>query len=467
MYPNFRWLKGYESRTLWGLHPYNLMLLSAMIDKKYDVKILDATKDNLTREQFTEFLKKEKPDAIGISVLTNEYGETGLIAAEIAKKVSPNIKTIFGGVYATSDYDNIIKNPYIDYVVVGEGEYILRELCDYFNGKGKLPKKGILYKKGKEIIHTPRAEFIEDLDELPMPSYHKVDFMRYATEIQRESVDRPRVMPYTHIFASRGCPFNCCFCAAGAISGKKIRYRSPENMIAEIEFLIKEYGIKSLILDDDNMLVNKEWARKFFQLMIDKKMNLKWNAIAMAVFKLNEEMLELMKKSGCEYINIAIESGVKRVLQEVIHKPIDLEYAKKMVSKMKELKIDITANFIIGFPGETWSEIRQTLKFAEELNADYTKIFIATPLPNTELYQIAKEKGYLRPGFSFNQHLWTDGWIETEEFRPEDLKILRAYEWDRINFLEPVKRKKIAEMMGITKKRLDGIRKQTFIRANP
>ena len=150
-----------------------------------------------------------------------------------------------------------------------------------------------------------------------------------------------------------------------------------------------------------------------------------------------------------------------------LKKPLDLEHVKQIIKLIKKYDIDLAANFIIGFPGETWEEIRQTIKFAEEIDIDYIKLFIATPCPNTELYRIAKEKNYLRDGFSFKQHLWTDGWIDTPEFRHQDLKILRAYEWDRINFSKPEKKKKIAAMMGITEERLDEIRKDTLRRANP
>lgn len=466
MYPNFYWKDGWESRTLWTIHPYNIGLLAAMIEDKYYVKIIDAIIDNLTKREFAELIKAEKPDVVGISVLASEYGETGLIAAEIIKGIDPNIKTVLGGVHVTSNPMSVINNQYVDVAVVGEGEYVFKELCDYFNGDGVLPKKGIVYKKDGTIIDTGRADFIEDLDKLPFPAYHKIDFMKYATHIQRESVDRPRDLPYARILTSRGCPVGCCFCAVDNISGKKARVRSPENILSEIEWLIKTYGIKAIQFDDDNLFIFKDRAKKLFQLMIERELNLKWCAIAVAVFKLDEELLGLMKESGCQYINIAIESGVERVLKDIIHKPVKLEYARRMIKRIKELEIDLVVNFIIGFPGETWDEIRQTVKFAEELGC-YTKLFIAVPLANTELYRVANEKGYLVKGFDLNNHNWTDGCIETEEFRPQDLKILRAYEWDRINFTEPKKKKKIAEMMGISEERLDTIRKETLIRANP
>lgn len=468
MYPNSKWTE-WTGRTVWDIHPYNLGLLAAMIEDKYDVKIVDGTRNDLSKEEFSEIIDKEKPDVLGVSILTNEYAKAGHIASQIAKKVNPKIITIVGGIYTiASPPETIMEDPSVDYIVVGEGEYVFRDLCNYFNGKSDLPKKGIVYRENSEIVNTGRADFIEDLNKLPYPAYHKVDFMKYATKLQREDITRPRSLPYARIQTSRGCPYNCCFCEVGSISGKKPRYRSLDSILGEIEWLIKDYGIKSLIFDDDNLLTNEKRAKELFKSMIERKYNLSWVIPALAVNKLDEEMIKLMKESGCELINIAIESGVERVLRDIIHKPVRLEHAKEMIKKIKDYEIDLIANFVVGFPGETWNEIRQTIQFAEDIDVDYVKIFIATPLsPNTELYKVAKEKGYLVDGFHFDQHLWTDGWIKTEEFRPQDLKILRAYEWDRINFTNPKKRKKIARMMGVTEKRLNEIRKETLKRANP
>ncbi|MEK6875345.1 MAG: radical SAM protein [Nanoarchaeota archaeon] len=468
MYPNCRWVDGWENKTIWNLHPYNLGVLSATLEDSFDTGIFDANIDNISKDDFYDFLKRENPDIVGISVLTNEYGESGLIGARIAKLANPNIKTIIGGVHATSNPESIITDSSVDYVVLGEGEYVLKDLCNHILHKKSIPSKGVVFKNiNGEVVNTGMSNFIENLDALPLPSYDKVDFMKYATSVQRESVDRPRAMPYANILTSRGCPYQCCFCEAGKISGKKPRLRSIENVIGEIEWLKEKYHINALIFDDDNLVIDKNRAKGLFKKMIQRKLNLKWNAIAMAAYKLDDEIIGLMKESGCEYVDIAIESGVKRVLHDIIHKPLDLDKAKNVSKSLMDAGIDLAANFIVGFPGETWEEIRQTIKFAEELNADYTKIFIATPLPNTELYEIAKKGGYLRKGFNFNKHLWSDGWIETEEFRPQDLKILRAYEWDRLNFSNSAKREKIADMMGITEDRLNEIRKETLNRANP
>ncbi len=464
-YPNFNWQKdvGY---TKWDIHPYNICLLASIIRDEFDVKIIDANIDNLSKEEFARQLLEYNPKVLGISLITNEYAESGLIAAKIAKETIPGIIVIIGGVSAISNPFFYIKNENIDYLVYGEGETVIKPLLRFFDGKGELPKKGIIYKKDEIIINKGRSDILFNLDELPLPSYDLIDFHKYISQKQRETTERPRALPYARIRTSRGCPFNCCFCEVSSISGKVMRYRSIQHISEEIDYLVKNYNIKSLTFDDDNLVVNRERAKELFRMMINKNYNLKWQAPGIAVYMLDDELIDLMKRSGCSYINIAIESGNQEVLDKIIHKPLDLEKSKEVIKKLKNSGIDLVANFVIGFPGETWEQVRETIKFAEDIDIDYIKIYIATPFPNTDLYEMSKEKGYLRENYDANKHLWTDGWIKSEYFTFNDLKFLRAYEWDRINFSSPKKRKKIAEMMDVTEERLDEIRRDTLNKAN-
>ncbi len=466
MYPNFDWTDS-MARTKWHIHPYNLGLLASMIRDEYDVSIIDAGMENFSKDEFAKMIRETKPNVLGISICTNEYINSGLIAAEVAKENNPETKIFAGGVGVTTNPNSLMKSNYIDGVIIGEGEHVFKGLCDFLRKDGSFPDKGALYKKDNRIIGSEKFDFLQDLDSLPLPAYDLVDFMGYATTIQRESVDRPRKMPYARTITSRGCPYNCCFCEVASISGRKVRFRSLEKVTEEIEWLIKNYGIKALSFDDDNLTVNKDRAKKLFKTMIERKYDLKWNNPSTAIFTLDDEMLDLMKESGCSFLGTAIESGVQRVLTDIIHKPLNLEDVKGTMKKIKERGIDVSSNFIVGFPGETWEEIRQTFRYAEELDPDYCKFFIATPLPNTELSRIAKEKNIFKNDFDFNKHLWTDGQIDTSEFRHQDLKILRAYEWDRINFSSENKRKKIAQMMDISEDRLNEIRKETLKIANP
>ena len=170
-----------------------------------------------------------------------------------------------------------------------------------------------------------------------------------------------------------------------------------------------------------------------------------------------------MVKSGCSYIDIAIESGTERVTRDIVLKPLDFNQAKNMVKYAQSKGIFVAANFIIGFPTETWEEIRQTLNFAEEIKVDYAKIFIAIPLRNTEMYDLAEKTNSLIMDPLDAETMWTvGGVIKSEHWSADDLTILRAYEWDRINFANPIKMKKTADKMGITITELNKIRKRTL-----
>ena len=202
--------------------------------------------------------------------------------------------------------------------------------------------------------------------------------------------------------------------------------------------------------------------------MIDRKLDLKWNAIAVPVFYLNDELLELMKESGCQYTDMAIESGVERVLYDIVQKPVKLAHVVNMVRKAKSLGIDVNAHFILGFPGETWDEIRTTIKFAEDLGADYTKFFIAQPLPGTKMYDMVVKQNELQTGINMRTDLdWSSSRIISDEFTSRDLSVLRAYEWDRINFFDPARRTKIAKMMRISESELNKLRKDTLASTFP
>jgi radical SAM superfamily enzyme YgiQ (UPF0313 family) len=436
-----------------------------MVRDSNDVVIIDAYQADMSRQEFKDKIRNISPDLVGITVLMDEYAEAGHMCARLVKDVG-SITTVIGGVYATTNSEQVMEDINIDYAVLGEGEYVLKNLVGYLMGINTLPDKGVCFRNmNGEVVNTGHSEFINDLDNVPFPAYDLIDFDKYANDAHRRSVDAPRAYPYARILTSRGCPFNCVFCQVGQISGKRFRERSADNVLDEIHVLKDRYGIKSIIFDDDNLLFDRARVIKLFQGMIDRELIMPWVMIATAAFELDEELLKLMKASGCEYIDVAFETGTERVLKQIIDKPLNFDYAKKMVKLAKDLGIFVTANFIVGFPTETWPEIRQTLKFAEEVDADYTKIFSPIPLRNTRLWQMCKENGYFKKGFDENNIKWSTGQIETEEFSADDLTILRAYEWDRINFTNPDKLAKTCKMMGITETEMDEARKNTLSKA--
>lgn len=459
--PNYSWNdgggSGRETNILWHFIPYNLCLLAAVLEKenRYEIKVIDALAEKLSIEQFEQRIREENPDFVGISILMDFYGYTGHIAAKIVKGIRKDIVTALGGVHATANPKINIRDRNYDYVMCGEGEEMLPQLIRYINGERDTLPKGVW----TYDVEGGHSDLITDLDQYPLPAYHLIDYSQYSMRAERKSLDGPAAYPYARILTSRGCPYNCCFCQVNKIAGRTFRPRSAENVLKEIEWLVNTYHVKSLIFDDDNLLTDRARAVEIFRGL--EQYHIPWKMIATAAFLLDDELIELMRKCGCVYVDIAVESGTERILHEVIQKPLKLEKAVEVVSKLRQENIFVAANFIIGFPGETWEEIRQTIKFAENLDADYIKLFNAVPLPDTRLYQMAKEQNALIEGFDAENVNWRNGAIKTDEFTPRDMAILRAYEWDRINFSTYEKRQKIADMMGITVDKLDEIRRNT------
>ncbi|MBF0269677.1 MAG: radical SAM protein [Alphaproteobacteria bacterium] len=457
--PNSEW---YAPGTFWHLHPYPLALLAAMLDRNdHVIHILDANADALTPGQFEAAVRDWQPDVVGVSVLANEFAVTGHVACSCVKNVSKTIVTVLGGVYPTSRPADAIKDSHVDFVAIGEGEYLFPQLLDHLAGKAPLPDKGLAYLKDGRAVVQERAPFIQDLDAIPYPAYDLIDFNRYATKVYKYIVDAPRALPYAKLVTSRGCPIGCTFCQVETISGKMTRYQSPARVVDEMEWLVGTYGVKAFEFLDDNFLGHRGRALAIFNEMIRRQLPVVWNAMNVSAFYLSEEMLEVMRASGCRYVSIAVESGVQRVLKEIIRKPIDLAHVKRLIAKAKSLGMDTSTLWVIGSPGETWDEIRTTLTVAEEIDAHYVKINLATPYPGTKLFDMAVSGGYLPEDFSFDDIAWGQASFQTEEFSKAELTVLRAFEWDRINFSNADRCREIARMMGIGEDRLAEIRRST------
>jgi radical SAM superfamily enzyme YgiQ (UPF0313 family) len=460
-YPNMRWQKN-DIVTNWNLEPTTLCLLAQMVRDEVDVKIIDAQFDDLSRDAFKEQVAQYQPDFVGLSLLTSEYAGALDTAAKIVKSINRRIQVISGGVHPTTMPELVMQNPDIDFCVIGEGEYVLRELLSWLEGTGTMPQTGLAYRNGNEIVVQERA-LVNDLKTIPWPAYDLVDYANYLQMPQRSfTSNNPPEFPFVRMVTTRGCPFGCTFCQVERIAGKKVRTRDPEDVVQELHFLKKRYGIRSVVFDEDNLLMGSgDYARRLFTTMIESNLGLKWIASAFALFLLTDDLLDLMKQSGCIGINVAIESGNKRVLKEIVGKPIkELDRVPELIRKVTQRKMYCIANFIIGFPGETWDEIRQTIAFAENCGADYIKIYAAVPLYGTKLFDLACKNQCLTCHDEYPLADWRYGQIVSDGWTPKDISILRAYEWDRINFA-PHKISRLLEISGATIDELNAMRKKT------
>ena len=468
--PNWKWCEE-EKNVNYPFPPYNLCLLAAIVREKKlvnDVKIIDAYVDDMSIDDVKLEIEKFKPDVVGTTVLMDQLCDAGHVIAKISKEINREIKTILGGVYATMNPKRAVEDENFDYIVVGEGEYVFPEMLKYFRGEQpNLPEKGVMYKENDKIIFNGRSDFVTDMDSLPIPAWDLINFPAYSDHVAREfSPDSPRDLPYVRLYTSRGCPFTCSFCQVPKIAGHTVRRQSAKRVLDELELITKKFGIKSFMNSDDNFLATgKETLREFLHGLRDRKLGLTWIFEDVGVMHLTKEKIDWLADSGCNYMGFAVETGVERISKELIAgKPLKKQHSIEMMEYAKSKGIFCSANFIIGFPTETWDEIRETIRFADQLNADYTRIHILVPLKGTKMFEMVENEGLLNERYDhFNQKAtWKAGTIESRNYTSNDLTILKAMEWDRINFSDPEKRKKICDWLRVTEEELLVRRRQTI-----
>ena len=449
--PNYAWF----DKRVWKMPPYALALLNACLKKEYDVQLFDPNYKNMTEEEVFNFFREAQPEIIGVSSISTEYIKASRLMNAIIKEALPNSIVIQGGIIPTVILETAMRDPNVDYWVIGEGEFRFPWLLDEL----RKPQPdlssidGLAYwKDGVARISPPRG-FIKDLDSVPFPDYGNLSLLDYGNRALKYSAGLlPRKFPYAVSITSRGCPYRCIFCAASTVSGRKIRFRSANNVLNEIDMLYKA-GIREIIFLDDHFLGNRKRAVEIMQGLIERKYDLTWKCVNLTIFLLDREILQLMKGSGYYRLTLSIESGNQYVLDKIIKKPVKLTKLHAILDMAKSLGFETIANFVIGFPGETWEQIRGTVHFAESIDVDMVNFHIATPLPKTELMAICLRDRYLTKEFDIEEGTtsgYAKGLISTSEFTPSELEILRAFEWDRINFSTAERRQTIARMQGIS-----------------
>jgi len=365
--------------------PLGLMYLAASLKKAgHQPLILDFLLEKFDQNSLFKIIS-QGIGIIGILSVTPLINNA-IFLANLIKKKFPEKIIVFGGPHSSLLPKETLENcQSIDFIVKGEGEERLNFLIDYLEGKRKADElDGITFRKGGKIIDLPVKKYIENLDDLSFPARDLVLIKKYSKFLTS------REKPATTLITSRGCPFHCIYCSK-PIFGNIIRTRSPENILNEIEHLKEKYKIKEIIFYDDSFTLNRERIIKLCQLIIEKKLNIKWKCET-RVNLVDEELLQLMKRAGCYLIGYGIESGNQKNLN-VLKKGITLEGVKRAINMTKKTGIETLGYFMIGIPGESEKEIKETINFAKDLNLDFAQFSIATAYPGTELYQIAKTIG--------------------------------------------------------------------------
>jgi radical SAM superfamily enzyme YgiQ (UPF0313 family) len=307
-----------------------------------------------------------------------------LIALDIAKRIKAidkDIVTVIGGIHATLNYRDMAKHWSIDYVVVGEGEFTFLELVTTLQNRGD-PRtvEGLAFRTSDDnIVVTPSRPRIEDLDSLPWPARHLFDMNVY---------NRNRD---TKMITSRGCPYRCIYCSTARFHGSKFRAVSAERVIDEMEYLINTYKLKSISFADDIFTLDRQRTYRICQIINEKGLQVKWGC-STRVDRVDQELLTVMHKAGCNQIFYGIESVSQQVL-DTVHKGFTVEQAKQAIRWTKEAGIDVEESFIIGLPCDTYKSVMHIADFIKETKPSRIALNILYPFPGTYISEHMEEFG--------------------------------------------------------------------------
>lgn len=385
----------------YGLPPMGILYIAAELRRAgYDVEVLDADIEGLTVHEMAERILVGEPDLVGFSIMTPQL-PAALEASYSIKQVRPDLPIVLGGGHIASTITDVFSQAdCFDFVVNGEGEITMVEVCRAME-MGYMPDclagiEGVIYRDrdGTVVTNPPRA-FYKELDEFAPIDYSMVDVQRYKIP----TLPGP---PVVGLMITRGCPFKCTYCDAPITTGKKIRFHSPERAVSDIVRMHKEFGVRGFSFRDSTFTAKKKWVVDFCEKLIEADVEVAWRCNT-RVDCVTEELLQLMKRAGCHTINFGVESGHPDILRR-IKKEVDIDQIARAHQWTNQIGIRTYTTFLVGSPGETDETIRTTIDVAKYIRPSMAMFFVAIGYPGTEMYTEALKEGIVEPKWWHNQN---------------------------------------------------------------
>jgi len=406
----------------YGTIPYGILSIITYVNEyKSSNAVLSVLDLNVTPyEELEDYIRGYQPDVVGLSVMYNHiYPYIGKIC-DVIKGINPDILVVAGGACVMAYHEQILQETKVDAIGYSEGEIPMLNLVDSFDMVDTLETHvSFLTKKGLLNGKKPQATFVENLDYIPLVDFSLIDLAKYNTKYEVfRPVDIPNEMCLP-ITTTRGCPYNCVFCIAGNLHGKKVRKASAQKVISDVKKMKEKYGMNTLSIEDDQLLIDRNRAKEMLRGFAELGIGL-WMPSGFTISLIDSETIGLLKPAGLQIATLPIESGSPYVLKEIIDKPIRLNQVADVIGQLQKEGILCHANIIIGFPGETEAHRRESVEFIKSSNVDWCYIFCATALKGSRLYDECVEKGYID-----TSKLMTDGYctsnITTPDFTAEEI----------------------------------------------
>jgi anaerobic magnesium-protoporphyrin IX monomethyl ester cyclase len=368
------------------LPPLGISYIASTLEAAgHTVQILDAIAMNLVVDDIRRQIQEFGPDVVGVTAMTSTlFG--ALEAAKIAKEIGSI--TVLGGSQLSIYPKETLAYPYVDYGVNGEGETVLLELANALEKKSPVENiKGLIYKDAGGI-HVNEPVIVEDLDALPFPAYHLLPMNKYSSIIG--------LHPTSTMVSTRGCPYQCHFCSKQP-SDKKLRFRSPEKVVDEMQFLVERYKVREIMFYDDVITASRKHIGGICEEILSRGLKVHWETPS-RVNDVDKTILNLMHRAGCLRVRYGIESGNESTLK-LMNKKIDLKQAKEALKLTRAEGMETFAYFMVGYAHETPKTILETINFAIQLNPDLVMFTVVTPYPGTPLYSLALKEGLIKTDY--------------------------------------------------------------------
>jgi len=404
--------------------PLGLGYLASFLKRKgYQAILFDGTLYNASIEDFVKSVREFQPDLVGLSVLSRGHFQ----ARQIIKALKQHFKKlpiIIGGTQVTAAPRKVLLDLGADFAIIGEGEITIAELAAMLEkGQKNFNQiKGLAYQTSKNRVKiNPLRELITDLNTLPFPAWHLMPPVKYRIA---PILEPARGTPIAPIITSRGCPYNCSFCASNVTWRRRIRFRSPQNVLAEIKMLKNDFAVKEIHFSDDNFTMDIKRAAKICDLLIKEKINLPWQCPnGVRIDCLTLPLLKKMKKAGCYALGLGIESGNQKILKRV-NKQLDLKIVPRVLKNMKKAGIESYGFFILGLPGDTRKTIQETIDFALHQSFDRAWFNIFTPYLGSPAFAQWLGKRKLR-GINWDIHDCSTAVVETSDLNRSEIEGLQ------------------------------------------
>ena len=428
--------------------PLGIAYIAAVLEREqFDVQILDAfiegweqetriseekIRVGLSFEQIKKIVLDVNPDVVGVSSMFTSQRKNAHQVARLVKEIDQEIVVVFGGAHPTSATESVLEDECVDVAILGEGENVIVPMIRSIEADMDLRQlDGIAFRDetGRPIV-IQKTTTINDLDELPFPSRHLLPMEKYFAAGVRHGGEGKGQRAVSMI-TSRGCQYRCNFCTAFKVFTRRPRMRSIENVLAEIDELVNKYQIDEIFFEDDQIIAKQRRAGDLFDA-IGSRYKLYWDTPnGVSPWLLNDEILGKMKASGCYRVNIAIESGNQWVLDKIINKPVKLKEVPEIVKAIRKYDMEVGTFLVVGNIGhdavETLDQIKDSFAFCRKLKV-YPHASLLTAYPGSEVLEIAKQKGYLVPGFDWDDLIIQKFQLQTPLWTPEELMELVARE---------------------------------------